>query len=82
MIDQHQRELRRAAARKFFESLDQLQERLQTTDNQPINQPISPPTPPPADKGTSESFQFDLNAFEQAAADIEAYIQQKHAHGG
>ncbi|UBF24586.1 hypothetical protein K9N68_23285 [Kovacikia minuta CCNUW1] len=79
MINQHQQELRRAAAKEFIEALDQLQERLQFTDGQPGVQSIAPPNPQPAKPEPQEPLQFDLHAFEQAVADIEEYIQQKQA---
>jgi anthranilate/para-aminobenzoate synthase component I len=80
MIDQDQRELRRAAAKDFIEALDQLQERLQSTDNQPT-QPVRSPAPKPVEPEISP-MPFDLNAFEQAVADIEEYIQQKQTGEG
>lgn len=61
-MNQHQRELRRAAAQAFMRSLDKLQETL----GAPINE--SPEKPDP-----------NADAFEQAVADIEQFIQtQQH----
>lgn len=71
-MDQHQQELRQAAARAFVQSLDQLQETLQTSDEQSI--PVEHSQP---DRAESRSFQFDLNSLEQAVADIEQFMEQQ-----
>ena len=77
-MNQQQRNLRHAAAEAFIESLDQLQQTLQSTDSQtalpPRSAPVKRPEPtPPA------SAQFDLGSFEQAVADIEQFIQANQA---
>lgn len=74
-MDQHQRDLRSAATRAFMESLSQLQETLQTAEDQPVPpapqaQPV-PVSPAEADPG------FDLDNLEQAIADIEEFIQAR-----
>ncbi len=56
-MNQHQRELRRAAAQAFMRSLDKLHETL--------GEPISDP----------EKTDFTPDAFEQAVADIEQFMQ-------
>jgi hypothetical protein len=81
MLDQDQRELRRAAAKDFIEALDQLQERLQSADSQPVR-PVKTPAPKPVEPEMSQALPFDLHAFEQAVADIEEYIQQKQTADG
>lgn len=65
-MDQNQRELRRAAAKAFMESLDQLGKNL-TTDADPIEQasPTQSQEPP---QGLS------IQALEDAANDIEQFI--------
>lgn len=73
MMDQHQRELRHAAARAFMESLDQLQDTLQTPHNQSAQ-----PTTRQRESKASPSLQFDLNTFEQAVADIEEFIESRY----
>lgn len=68
-MDQCQQELRRAAAKAFRESLDQLEETFQ-------------PAQPPANsvrkqpQSDSPAACFDMESFEQAVADIEQFIQQ------
>lgn len=71
-MDQHQRELRRAAAEAFFESLDKLQETL-CTEGQPIQAPRE------ADKEVAKSDpeSFSESSLEQAVADIEQFMQSK-----
>ena len=78
-----QRELRRAAAQAFSESLEVLQKGLQPVDNPPTTSTISgldsnasnvsaappnAPTPSPA-----------LAAWEEAAADIEEFIKSQQS---
>ncbi len=78
MMDQSQRELRQAAAEAFMESLDQLQETLQSSPEPPaIVAPVNPEQP----RKTSSS-QFDLDTFEQAVADIEEFIEQQQKQQG
>ncbi|WP_421654945.1 hypothetical protein [Leptothermofonsia sp. ETS-13] len=80
MMNQRQRELRRAAARAFMESLDQLHNTLQSPETQPA-QP-EPDTAQPKGLKATPLLQFDLNTFEQAVADIEAFIEnQKQGEG-
>ncbi|QZZ21836.1 hypothetical protein J5X98_05205 [Leptothermofonsia sichuanensis E412] len=76
MMDQRQQELRHAAARAFMESLDQLQDTLQTPHNQAAQL-----TPHQREAKPSASVQFDLNTFEQAVADIEEFIERRHQKG-
>jgi len=62
----HQQE-RSAAARAFDEAIDQLHAALQAADGVPgLDSPQS-----------AAPVSFDLNSFEQAAADIEQFIQAK-----
>lgn len=73
-MDQHQRELRRAAARAFIESLDQLQQTFQPADGQATRSAsASGPIAPAAEAAPPA---LDLMSFEQAAADIEAFFGQ------
>lgn len=96
-MDKHRRDLRRAAAQAFLESLDQLQDTL-TPAPHPLPPPPAPkPEPPPAvlkpprelsipletariDRPHEplRSCEFDLTELEQAAADIEQFIQSRH----
>lgn len=77
-MNQQQRNLRHAAAEAFIESLDQLQQTLQSADAQSV----SPTRVTPAkwtEPANSASVQFDLGSFEQAVADIEQFIQASQA---
>ncbi|MGI0485361.1 hypothetical protein ACN4EK_07990 [Pantanalinema rosaneae CENA516] len=77
-MNQQQRNLRHAAAEAFIESLDQLQQTLQSADQPPAppirSTPVKRPEPP-----VSSPAQFDLGSFEQAVADIEQFIQANQA---
>lgn len=76
-MDQRQQQLRHAAAKAFIESLDQLHETLQTADRQPVQlqkHTASEPDTRPLDK-------FDLSSFEQAAADIEQFMERMRDEG-
>lgn len=66
----HQQE-RLAAARAFDEAIDQLYTVLQS--DRPA-EPANPELQPPTENSVAS---FDLNSFEQAAADIEQFIQAK-----
>lgn len=66
-MDQHHKQLRRAAAAAFFESLDKLQETL-CVDGQPAQ------AAPEVDSHNS------LTSLEQAVADIEQFMQSKDEH--
>lgn len=78
-MDQHQRELRRAAAEAFFESLDKLQETL-CTDDQPIQ--VAPEANKEVSKSDHESSsETSLESLEQAVADIEQFMQAKEQEG-
>jgi hypothetical protein len=64
-----QRELRRAAAKAFIESLDKLQETLCAPEEETVEtQPLVVAQEPPDDK---------LKEWEQAVADIERFMQSK-----
>jgi hypothetical protein len=73
-MDPIQRELRRATAKAFMESLDQLKDSL----SDPVEpDPILEETPTPiseADPSETSQTQW-LQALEEAAADIEQFIQ-------
>ena len=81
-MDQRQRELRHAAAQAFMESLDQLQGTLQATDPRPLKSELgsgSSPANSPTRFREAPSARLDPVAFEQAAADIEQFIQSHPA---
>jgi len=70
-----QQETRRAAAEAFFESLEQLQQSLESADQIPeslqllTNQPTTNQVPP---------TDISLNAWEEAIADIDQFMQQSN----
>jgi|JI71714CRNA_FD_contig_121_381238_length_1298_multi_9_in_0_out_0_1 hypothetical protein len=68
---------RRAATQAFFESLDKLCDSLNAPVDEPVKaKPIAPPPPPRAKKAKPPQFSFaDL---EDAIADIENYLAEKH----
>ena len=89
-MDQNQRELRRAAAKAFQESLDQLGQSFQpgqvkadethsaapATQHPPVVQ--HPPAKEPAiEPETPDPGALDFEALEAAAADIEQFMQSK-----
>lgn len=82
-MDGHQNELRRHADKVFKESLDQLEEMLLADSQDQTSVPTSPKTsnlrrqPPKANLS-----HFDLAAFEEAAADIEAFMERQSKENG
>jgi hypothetical protein len=66
----HQQE-RQAAARALDEAIDQLQTVLQS------DEPLAPADIAPQPQAEPKATSFDLSSFEQAAADIEQFIQSK-----
>jgi pantothenate synthetase len=77
-MEQSQHEQRRAAAKEFQQSLDELEHILQE------NSPQQEETLKLSDDSTQKEHQFsdnvsvvDLAAWEDAVADIEQYFQQK-----
>jgi hypothetical protein len=73
MANQHQQELRRAAAKAFMRSLDELHDSLQKSDSKVVQPPRTNGNEP----NSSTSLHFDLNTFEQAVADIEEFIERQ-----
>jgi hypothetical protein len=74
-MNQPQRNLRRAAAQAFMESLEQLQTAIQDSENP--RKRLTPPSAKDSDSPDPASEQFDLQSFEQAVADIEEFIEKK-----
>ncbi len=79
-MGQPQYEIRRAAAEAFKQSLDQLQQTLEST--QEPSKPHPPRREPAPQPTTDRSAKFDLSAWEEAIADIEQFIQQRQAEQG
>ena len=78
-MDQNQRELRRAAAKAFQASLEQLGQSFQpgqdkTDETHSTESPTPPraPQPPP-----TQDAAIDVKALEEAAADIEQFMQSR-----
>ena len=70
-----QQESRRAAAQAFVESLEQLQQRLEAVDDQ------SPDSQTSQNKSAATSEEFNLNAWEEAIADIDQFIHNQNDIG-
>ncbi|MGL5063856.1 MAG: hypothetical protein ACRC62_28040 [Microcoleus sp.] len=79
MTDGDQKDLRRASAQAFFESLDQLFDSIESNNNQPAQakpQPPQPQSPTPPQK--PKPAKINLSDFEDAIADLEQFIKHKH----
>lgn len=73
-----QQEWRRAAAQAFIESLEQLQQTMEATDESPEAQPPDE-TPQPASPTIG---QVNLDVWAEAIADIDQFIQKKNDLNG
>ena len=75
-MEQDQQYLRRAAAKKFQESLNQLEGILQEN---PTEEEIPPESPSSRSEPilSENSVLDDLEALEEAVVDIEQYLEQK-----
>lgn len=78
MIDQQEEDqnLRRVAAQAFFESIEQLQDRLNESPT------VDSSTPRPSAKKNSAKKPekaFDLEELEQAVADIEQFFESRNS---
>jgi len=69
-----QQESRRAAAQAFIQSLEQLQQTLESVEDQDS----SPNQPKSASSSTQVSSQFNLDAWAEAIADIDQYIENRN----
>ncbi|MDP8935658.1 MAG: hypothetical protein M3N42_16350 [Cyanobacteriota bacterium] len=83
MTDDDQKDLRRASAQSFFESLDELFDSIESNSTQAA-QPKSPPRQAkPSSQSSSppkkaRPAKINLSDFEDAIADLEQFIQNKH----
>ncbi|MDX2244113.1 MAG: hypothetical protein NW224_25840 [Leptolyngbyaceae cyanobacterium bins.302] len=81
MMNQQQ-DARRAAAQAFYESLEQLQQTLESAETTAAPPPVSNHTVHSRAK-TAETeadlTNFDLNVWAEAIADIDQFIQAKNA---
>jgi hypothetical protein len=79
-MEQHQNELRRAAARAFAESLDQLQKTLQAEGRPLTTAPTQPEAAPPVSNSNhSTPTRPALADWEAAVADIEQFIEARRS---
>ncbi len=76
-MGQPQHEIRRAAAEAFKQSLDQLQQTLESP--QELSQSHFSRPEPAAQTPSDRPTKFDLGVWEEAIADIEQFIQQRQA---
>ena len=76
-MDQQQQELRRAAARAFLDSLDQLQETLKPVNGQAAPAIVQPEAKKQKLPNSGSRTPIDLSSFEQAAADIEQFMMNR-----
>jgi len=77
-MSQPQQNPRSTADRALMESLHQLQKTLQPVDK--TVRPVASPTNTSSKSGAADPF--DLNSFEQAVADIEAFMQKQQEQDG
>jgi hypothetical protein len=77
-MDQSQNELRRAAAAAFTQSLNQLEQQLQTPAIAELAETAELPAPTASKLPPEKPLPpIDLQALEEAAADIEELIQSR-----
>ncbi|WP_017719454.1 hypothetical protein [Kamptonema formosum] len=77
-MDNYQRELRRDAARSFFESLDKLQDNLQLGDRQQAKSQEQSGMGSQSKPQRGRPARFTFADLEQAAADIEEFFQERN----
>ncbi|MEG4009712.1 hypothetical protein QUA41_27880 [Microcoleus sp. Pol11C1] len=77
--DDDQKDLRRASAQSFFESLDELFDSIESNSSQAA-QPQSPPHQAKSSSQPKKTrpAKINLSDFEDAIADLEQFIQSKH----
>jgi len=80
-MEQHQNDLRRAAAQAFAESLDQLQKTLQVDGRPPTTAQPQPEkaAPVPNSNLNSTPIRPALADWEAAVADIEQFIEARRS---
>ena len=80
-MEQHQNDLRRAAAQAFAESLDQLQKTLQVDGRPPATAQPQPEKAAPVTKNNLNSTPIRpaLADWEAAVADIEQFIEARRS---
>jgi hypothetical protein len=75
-MDRDQQDLRRASARAFFESLDQMNELARAQDKSQNTKP-NPQSTGSAAKQKKPKATFSFAELEEAIADIEQFMQSK-----
>lgn len=76
-MDEHQHELRLAAEKAFRDSLEKLQETLISVDEQKAKSHTQAELGSPSKDKKPERAAFDLSDLEEAAADIEEFMQSR-----
>ena len=76
-MDSDQQNLRRASAKAFFESLDQMNDSAPTKEASQTAKSNSPSAPNPAAKQRKPKPQFSFAELEDAIADIDQFMQSK-----
>lgn len=85
MTDDDQKDLRRASAQAFFESLDELFDSIESSSTQPAQAKSPPPQTGPSTPQAGPSTgpqkpkpaKINLSDFEDAIADLEQFIKNK-----
>lgn len=75
-MEQNQKEQRCAAAKEFLQSLDQLEDMLQQDETEEEDTSASNSVSA-SDEAGIDDLSIDMEAFEDAVADIEQYIASK-----
>ena len=76
-MEPDRQDLRRASARAFFESLDQMNELARAQEASQAAQTNSQPANSPAAKRKKPKAQFSFAELEEAIADIEQFMQSR-----
>ena len=80
--DDDQKNLRRASAQSFFQSLDELFDYIESSSSQAAEPQSRPPQAKPSSQSSSppkkaRPAKINLSDFEDAIADLEQFIQSK-----
>ncbi|OCQ99667.1 hypothetical protein BCD67_14730 [Oscillatoriales cyanobacterium USR001] len=77
-MDRDQQDLRRASAKAFFESLDQMNELARAQDKSQNAKPNSPSAGSVSGKQKKPKATFSFAELEEAIADIEQFMQSRN----
>ncbi|MDF0555951.1 hypothetical protein [Kamptonema sp. UHCC 0994] len=81
-MEPDRQDLRRASARAFFESLDQMNELARAQEASQAAKSNSTSVPSPAAKQKKPKPQFSFAELEEAIADIEQFMQSREENRG